>query len=131
MRLGKRYSAERLAAACQRALTLGACASKRRESLLNNGLDRRPWPHTPEATAGPSPMNIRGPRDDADDRGAPSGARLPHSTNAKPCAWGGWTHALVEQMQTPHIATRSCEARLGRLVDRERTARAKRRLSTR
>src|ERR671918_3246923 len=34
MRLDKRYSAERLEDACQRALTLGACADKSLESIL-------------------------------------------------------------------------------------------------
>jgi transposase len=71
MRLGKRYSAERLEAACQRALTLGACAYKSLESILRNGLDRRPLPQTPETTAGPSHANIRGPRYYEDDRGEP------------------------------------------------------------
>jgi transposase len=61
MRLGKRYRAERLEAACQRALTLGACAYKSLESILKNGLDRRPLPQKPAATAGPAHATIRGP----------------------------------------------------------------------
>lgn len=71
MRLGKRDSAERLEAACERALTLGACAYQRLDSILKNGLDRRPLPQTPEATAGPAHANLRGPRSDEDDRGEP------------------------------------------------------------
>ena len=43
----------------------------------------------------------------------------------------GMYHALVEQMQTPNIATLSFEERLGLLVDRESTERENRRLSTR
>lgn len=72
MRLGKRYGAERLEAACQRALLLGACSYKSLESILKNGLDRRPVPQPPEATAGAAPANIRGPHyytDDTEDRG--------------------------------------------------------------
>jgi IstB-like ATP binding protein len=131
MRLGKRERAERREAACQRALTLGACTEKRLESIRTNGRDRRPWPHTPEATAGPAHAPIRGPRYDADASGAPSGARLPHATAVLPCAWQGWTHALVEPMQTPKSATLSCAERRGLLVDRESTERTPRRRTTR
>jgi len=48
MRLGKRSSTERLEAAGRRALTLGACSYKRIESILKNGLDRRPFPQQPD-----------------------------------------------------------------------------------
>jgi transposase len=71
MRLGKRYSAERLEAACQRARTLGAYSYKSIESILKNGLDRHPLPPKPEATAGPAHANIRGPLYYADARGEP------------------------------------------------------------
>ena len=60
---------ERMEAACKRALTLGACSYKSLESILKNGLDRRPLPQQPEATAGPAHANIRGPHDYEDDRG--------------------------------------------------------------
>jgi transposase len=69
MRLGKSYGDERLEAACQRALTLGACSYKSLESILKHGLDRRPLPPQPEATAGPAHANIRGPHYYEDDRG--------------------------------------------------------------
>jgi hypothetical protein len=62
MRLGKSYGDERLEAACQRALTLGACSYKSLASILKNGLDRRPLPQKPEATAGFAHANIRGPQ---------------------------------------------------------------------
>ena len=39
MRLGKRYSSERLEAACARALTLRACSYKSVESILKHGLE--------------------------------------------------------------------------------------------
>jgi transposase len=71
MRLGKSSGDERLEAACQRALTLGACAYKRLESILKNGLDRRPLPQKPDTTAGPAHPNIRGPHYDAEARGEP------------------------------------------------------------
>ncbi len=71
MRLGKSYGVERLEAACQRARTLGACSYKSIESILKNGLDRRPLPPKPEATAGPAHANIRGPQYYTDDEGEP------------------------------------------------------------
>jgi transposase len=69
MRLGKSSGDERLEAACQRALALGACSYKSLESILKNGLDRHPLPPKPDATAGSSHMNIRGPHYYKDDRG--------------------------------------------------------------
>jgi hypothetical protein len=42
MRRGQSDGDTRLDAACQRALTLGACAYKSLASLLKHGLDRRP-----------------------------------------------------------------------------------------
>src|SRR5262247_3394404 len=61
MRLGKSYGAERLEAACRRALTLGACSYKSIESILKHGLDRTPLPATPPPPAAPRHANIRGP----------------------------------------------------------------------
>jgi len=42
VRLGQRYSDERLEAACQRALTLNACSYRSIQSILSSGLDRQP-----------------------------------------------------------------------------------------
>jgi len=42
LRLGKRYSPERLEMACARALAFKACSYKNVESILKNGLDRQP-----------------------------------------------------------------------------------------
>jgi transposase len=61
MRLGKSYSAERLEAACRRALTIGACSYKSIESILKHGLDRSPLPEPPASPAGLQHSNIRGP----------------------------------------------------------------------
>ena len=61
MRLGKSYGAERLEAACRRALTIGACSYKSIESILKNGLDRAPLPASPPAPAPLRHANIRGP----------------------------------------------------------------------
>lgn len=69
MRLGKSYGDERLEAACQRALALGACAYKSLESILKHGLAHHPLPPKPDATAGSAHMNIRGPHSYKDERG--------------------------------------------------------------
>ena len=71
MRLGKSYSPERLEAACQRALTLGACSYKSIESILKHGLDRQPLPQQPEVTPSPYHANIRGPQYYNEERGEP------------------------------------------------------------
>jgi transposase len=61
MRLGKSYGAQRLEAACQRAITLGACAYKSLESILKHELDRQPLPAPPTAAQAIDHDNIRGP----------------------------------------------------------------------
>jgi transposase len=60
MRLGKRYGAERLEAACVRALALGACTYKSLESVLRQGLENAPLPPTPEPTTALEHGNVRG-----------------------------------------------------------------------
>jgi transposase len=64
MRLGKSYGAERLEAACRRALKIGACSYKSIESILKNELDQKPLPE-PQQPSSPAPPhdNIRGPKD--------------------------------------------------------------------
>jgi transposase len=62
MRLGKRYGAERLEAACRRALKIGACSYKSLESILKQGLDNTPLPTTPKAQTALDHDNIRGPK---------------------------------------------------------------------
>jgi transposase len=66
LRLGKTYSAERLEAACQRALAIGALSYKSLESILKRGLDQQPLPGadtSEETTATPlTHANLRGPQ---------------------------------------------------------------------
>jgi transposase len=61
LRLGDRYGAARLEAACERALAAGAIGYRSVDSILKRGLDRTPLP-------GPAPVrpradhaNVRGP----------------------------------------------------------------------
>jgi transposase len=61
MRLGKRYGAERLDAACRRALTIGACSYKSIESMLKQGLANTPLPSQAKAQMALDHDNIRGP----------------------------------------------------------------------
>jgi transposase len=84
MRLGKRYGAERLATACQRALTLGACSSKSIASLLKHNLDRPPVPAKPAGTPPPGHGTIRGPQDDAEEPGDRSCSRILRGTHCRP-----------------------------------------------
>lgn len=60
MRLGKVYGAERLEAACARALRLEAISYTSIQSILKNGLDRQPVPVSTPVTAPINHANIRG-----------------------------------------------------------------------
>ena len=59
LRLGQRYSTERVEAAAARALATGACSYQSVKSMLERGLDRQPLP----ASAPRPPLehdNLRG-----------------------------------------------------------------------
>jgi transposase len=60
MRLGKRFGEERLEAACQRALTLGAYSYKSIESILRQGLDHKTVPEPADRGLAIAHENIRG-----------------------------------------------------------------------
>ena len=60
LRLGKGFGAERLEAACRRALILGACRYKSVESILRQGLDRQPLPEQQELSLDIAHDNLRG-----------------------------------------------------------------------
>jgi transposase len=62
MRLGTRHSAQRLEAACKRALTLRSYSYKSVASILRSGLDKEPLPADQEPTEGLIHPNIRGQR---------------------------------------------------------------------
>jgi transposase len=59
LRLGKRYTNERLEAAAHRALATGACSYHSIKSILERGLDRQPL-ETPSAAAPIEHENLRG-----------------------------------------------------------------------
>jgi transposase len=61
MRLGKRYSAARLDAACARALTVGAISYRSVKSILETGLDRQPLAVQGAVLALDAHANVRGP----------------------------------------------------------------------
>jgi transposase len=61
LRLGQRYSKERLEAACQRALSLNACSYRSIQSILSTGLDRQPIESIEEsASHNQRHVNVRG-----------------------------------------------------------------------
>lgn len=61
LRLGKGYGAERLEAACERALAIGAPSFRSVPSILRHGLDRRPLPAEDSPTPALVHDNVRGP----------------------------------------------------------------------
>lgn len=61
MRLGKRYSPDRLEKACERAVAIGAYTYHNVESILKNGLDKQPLTPPSKARSVSHP-NIRGSR---------------------------------------------------------------------
>jgi transposase len=61
LRLGRRYGAERLEAACARALAVHAHSYRSVESILRTGLDRQPLPAAVPETPGRRHENLRGP----------------------------------------------------------------------
>lgn len=61
LRLADRFGPQRLEAACQRALLLGACRYKSIESILQRGLDRQPLPESQEQTLPEAHDHLRGP----------------------------------------------------------------------
>ncbi len=64
LRLGKAYGADRLEAACQRALAIGGLSYKSIESILKHGLDQQGLPDPgaphPSVPAIPLHANVRG-----------------------------------------------------------------------
>jgi hypothetical protein len=60
LRLAKAYSADRLEAASQRALRLGACSYRSLKSFLSRSLDRQMIVETELDKPGPRHSNIRG-----------------------------------------------------------------------
>lgn len=60
MRLGKGYDAERLEAACTRALRLNACSYKSIASILKHGLDQQPLPENRSQSTPIEHTNVRG-----------------------------------------------------------------------
>jgi|SoiMethySBSTD1v2_1073268.scaffolds.fasta_scaffold40894_5 transposase len=60
--LARQYKPERLEAACQRAIILGAMRQSSVRSILERGLDSQPLPEAPDEDAAPPPVheNVRG-----------------------------------------------------------------------
>ncbi len=61
MRLGERYTENRLEAACRRAIALGSYSYKSVAAILKNGLDRKPLPPRTPELPNIDHHNLRGP----------------------------------------------------------------------
>lgn len=61
LRLSKQHGEERLEAACQTALALGACSYKSLESILRQGLERLPLAQQNLPLPPEEHINLRGP----------------------------------------------------------------------
>lgn len=61
MRLERRYTKERLEAACRRALSYRAFSYKHVKNILENGLDSSPLPNVDDTTTPVEHKNVRGP----------------------------------------------------------------------
>ena len=61
LHLARRYSKERLEAACRRALAIGSPTRKSVISILEQHLDQQPLPLPPSQAALPAHANVRGP----------------------------------------------------------------------
>ena len=61
LRLGTRYGAHRVEAACQRALTVRALSYRSVESILRHGLDGKPLPEEVKTSTPRQHENVRGP----------------------------------------------------------------------
>jgi transposase len=72
LRLSKRYPADRLEAACARALLAGARSYRHVDNILKHGLDRTPTPTEPVTLALPLHENVRGADFYAALKGIPS-----------------------------------------------------------
>jgi hypothetical protein len=62
LRLARQYGAERLEAACDRGLDIGARSYSSIQSILKHGLDRRPPKSARQGELLPDHPNIRGSR---------------------------------------------------------------------
>ncbi len=125
MRLGKRYGAERLEAACVRALETRRLHLQESRIHAAPGAGKRALatvPGTDHRTR--ARQRAVAPRTTTDHRRRNhSCCTIPRWRNSCPCACRACTTALTEQMAMPDIAELSFEERLGLLVDRELTAR--------
>jgi transposase len=61
VRLGTRFGAERVEAACRRALSASSFSYRSVESILRNGLDKQPLPTEQPERTHPTHDNLRGP----------------------------------------------------------------------
>ena len=127
LRLGKAYGDDRLEAACDRAIAIGAPSYSSLKSILKSGLDKkrasRPKPVYPRIT----PMCA------APIITTKGSTMLNHPTVDKlqQLRLTGMARALAQQAMSPEIGQLSFEERLGLLVDSESSERESRQNASR
>jgi transposase len=127
IRLADRYGAERVEAACRRALFVRSFSYRSVEQILRHGLDKAPPPRIPCAPS-PPPAPEPARRRLLLVKGT-SCSTTPRSTAFTTSACPAWSGVcLLEQREHPDYAALGFEERLGMLVDRELTERQNRRL---
>ena len=127
IRLADRYGAERLEAACARALAVRAFSYRSVESILRHGLDRQPLPASP--TPCPPPRTTTCAARATTDERTPPCSTTPPSTDSHALRLPAMARGLLEQREHPDYDSLGFEERLGMLVDRELTERQNRRLA--
>ncbi len=126
--LAKRYSPERLEAACQRANTAGICSYKGVHNILKNKLDQLPLEPGTDQPLAAARQHSR--RTLLPLRSLPM-LTQPLLEKLSQLRLAAFRQALEEQLQNPQYAELSFEERLGLLVDIELTRRANNRLRRR
>lgn len=96
MRLGKRYSAGRLDAACARALAVGAVSYRSVKSILETGLDHQPLAVQGSMLALEAHANVRGPAYYAVSVDVPSGRALEVMRTDQPDGASGQAHQMPQ-----------------------------------
>jgi hypothetical protein len=129
LRRARQYGAERLEAACDRGLDIGARSYGSIPSILKHGLDRRPPKPARQRRAAPHPSQH--PRLPLLPLRRPSLLTHPTLDQMHQLGLAGMARAFAELQANPQSANLSHAEGLGLLLDREATERYERRLRAR
>ena len=130
LRLEKAYDADRLEAACQRALYIKATSYRSVASILKSGLDKKQALEREDESPPLRHTNIRG-AEYTHHRKEKKMLTHPTEDKLKAMKLWGMAKALEEQTATSGTNSLSFDERLGLMVDREMDERQNRRFSAR